>query len=190
MMSTCDTLVTPRVCANQQVTCPAPYTTCAAGVSTPVTPSLQGLCQDNTDLDAIRAACAGGPNTGTCVAAFQVLNATNAACAACLSPFNQAFNQLGGLYLCAAPLVGSACNHATGCAVDCADTSCLMCPAASETQCRNQVDGGGGQCRTFIQATSCVLGNLGPGDLCSPGTYNNYGGWLRAVGDHYCGNGP
>ena len=100
------------------------------------------------------------------------------------------FNQLNGLYLCAASLVDAACNHSTGCAVDCANTSCSQCAAGSDTQCRNQVNGGGGQCRTYVQATACVLPQLGPGDLCSPGTYNNFGGWLRAVGAHYCGTGP
>jgi hypothetical protein len=188
--STCDTLVTPRVCANQQSTCPAPYAACPAGVATPVTPSLQDLCDDNVDLDAIRAACAGGPNTGTCVAAFQVLAATNAACAACLTPFDEPFQQLRGIYRCAAPFVSAACNRNTGCAVDCQDTSCNQCAAGSMTQCRNQVNNGAGQCNPFVQQTTCVLPEVGPGDLCSPGTYNNFGGWLRAVGDHYCGNGP
>ncbi len=188
--STCDTLVTPRVCANQQMTCPAPYPSCPAGTATPVTAALQGVCDDAVDLDAIRAACAGGPTTGSCIAAFQVLNATNAACAACLTPFDVPFNQLDGIYLCAAPSVSTSCRQATGCAVDCADTSCSQCAAGSETQCRNQVDNGGGQCRTYVQQTACVLPQLGPGSLCSPGSYNNFGGWLRAVGDHYCGNGP
>ena len=188
--STCDTLVTPRVCANQQMTCPAPYPSCPAATTTTVTAALQGVCDDAVDLDAVRAACAGGPNTGPCVAAFQVLAATNAACATCLTPFDVPFNQLDGLYLCAAPFVNATCNHATGCAVDCADTSCSQCAAGSETQCRTQVNGGGGQCRTFVQNTACVVPQLGPGSLCSPGTYNNFGGWLRAVGDHFCGNGP
>ena len=119
-----------------------------------------------------------------------MLAATNAACAACLTPFDEPFQQLRGIYRCAASFVDAACNRNTGCAVDCQDTSCNQCAAASSTQCRNQVNGGAGQCNPFVQQTTCVLPQVGPGDLCSPGTYINFGGWLRAVGDHFCGNGP
>ena len=55
--STCDTLVAPRVCANQQNTCPAAYAACPAGVRTQVTPALQNLCDDAAELDALQAAC-------------------------------------------------------------------------------------------------------------------------------------
>ena len=185
--STCNGLVDPRVCNNQQNTCPAPYAACPAGVTTPVTPSLQNQCTDG-DLDAVQAACAGGPNTATCAAAFQVLAATNAACATCVTPFRQPFQQLSGIYLCVAPFVSGPCNRATGCAVDCADTSCEQCPAATETQCRTQVNGG--QCSQFVQQTACVTPALAAGQLCSPATYGSFGAWLRAVGDHFCGNGP
>ena len=189
--STCDTLVVPRVCANQQNKCPAAYGACAAAVTTPITPSLQGLCDDVGDLDALAVACSGGPDTGTCIAAFQVLAAANPACSTCLAPFDEPFNQLRGIYRCTAPFVTNACNHATGCAVDCQDTSCNQCPPGSVDQCRNQVNGNGGQCRTFVNQTACIGGAVGPGALCSPVTYGgNFGNWLRAVGDHYCGNGP
>jgi hypothetical protein len=189
--STCATLGIPRVCANMQTTCPAAYPSCPAAITTPITPAHQALCDDVGDLDAIRVACGGGPNSATCVAAFQVLAATNPACSACLTPFDEPFNQLRGLYRCAAPFVSATCNHNTGCAVDCQDTSCTQCPAASEDQCRNQVNGGAGQCNTYVQKTTCVAPELGPGDLCSPATYGgNFGAWLRGVGDHFCGNGP
>ncbi len=189
--STCNTLALPRVCANEGGLCPAPYDSCAPGVRTAVQPSLQGLCDDAGDLDAVRAACAGGPESGTCVAAFQVLAATNAACAACLTPFNVPFNQLTGLYRCAAPFVGGGCNRSTGCATECQDTSCSACPIGTEDQCRTSANGAGGQCNTFVQQTRCVLPAVGAGDLCGPATYGgNFGGWLRAVGDHFCGNGP
>ncbi len=89
------------------------------------------------------------------------------------------------------PFVSNPCNRATGCAVDCQNTSCSNCAAGVEDQCRNQVNGGGGQCNNFVQQTACVQGAVGPGSLCSPFTYGgNFGGWLRAVGDHFCGNGP
>lgn len=188
--STCNGLVDPRVCNNQQNTCPAPYAGCAPGTATPVTPTLQNLCTDG-DLDALQAACATGV-TGTCIAALQVLQATNAACATCVSPFAVPFNQLRGIYLCAAPFVTNACRRATGCATDCTDSSCTQCPAASVDQCRTQVSQGGGQCANLVLQTACVGAVVNPGQLCSPATYgiNNFGAWLRAVGDNYCGNGP
>lgn len=187
--STCNGLVTPRVCNNQQNTCPAPYAGCAPGTTTAVTPSLQNLCSD-ADLDALQNACAGGPNTATCQSAQQVLTATNAACAACVQPFEVPFQQLRGLYLCTAPFVSNACNGATGCAVDCTDKSCAQCPVGSADQCRAQVDAVGGQCGGLVQQTACVTAALGNGQLCAPQSYPSFGGWLRAVGDHFCGNGP
>jgi hypothetical protein len=188
--STCNTLVDPRVCNNQQNTCPAPYGACPAGVTTAITPSLQNICSD-IDLDALQAACAGGPDSASCTAAFAVLAATNAACEACLVPFDVQFTQLSGIYKCVAPFVTAACNRSTGCAIDCGNTSCTQCPPASEDQCRNQVNNNGGQCNGFVQQTACIAPAVGPGDLCSPATYGgSFGGWLRAVGDHFCGNGP
>jgi hypothetical protein len=188
--STCNALVSPRVCSNQQTTCPAPYTSCPAGVTTPVTPALQGHCSD-LDLDALQSACATGPNSASCLAAFAVLATTDAACASCLTPFNVPFPALTGIYRCVAPSVSTACRRSIGCATDCVDTSCEQCSDATEAQCRNQVSGQGGQCLTYVQQTTCVGPQLGPGSLCSPATYGGYfGGWLRAVGDRYCGNGP
>ena len=187
--STCNGLVDPRVCNNQQNTCPAPYAGCAVGTTTPITQNLQNLCTDG-DLDALQAACAGGV-TGTCLAALQVLQATNAACATCVSPFAVPFTQRSGLYLCAAPLVSAACRRATGCATDCTSVSCAQCPAASADQCEAQVGAGGGQCGNLVLQSACVANVLNPGQLCSPFTYgNSFGQWLRAVGDNYCGNGP
>jgi hypothetical protein len=163
-------------------------------VTATVTPSLQGLCDDAAELDALQAACSnanGGATGPACIAAFQVLALNNAACATCLAPFDQPFAQLSGLYTCAAPSVSAQCRRATGCAVDCQNTSCSQCSAASQDQCVTQVNGNGGQCRQYVQQTNCVLGSLGPGSLCSPATYaGDFGRWLRAVGDHFCGNGP
>jgi hypothetical protein len=170
-----------------QGTCPAPYGGCADDVATPVTPSLQGLCSDD-DLDAVRSACATGSGASTCRAAMTVLAATNAVCEACLSPFDEEFAGRSGLYRCAAPFVSQACNHATGCANDCAEASCSQCPDASEPQCREGVSGG--QCSAYVEQASCAISALATGSLCSPFTYADYGLWLRAVGDHFCGNGP
>lgn len=188
--SRCNTLVSPRVCDNQQNTCPAPYNACPAGVTTPITPSTQGLCPD-ADLDALAAACAGGADSVPCLAAFQVLQATNAACAACVTPFREPFDQANALYLCVAPFVSAACNRSTGCAADCSGTSCAQCLPANQDQCKTQVNGAGGQCLPFVQQTACAVAALGPGQLCSPLTYGGqFGAWLRAVGDHFCGDGP
>ncbi len=188
--STCNGLVAPRVCNNQQNTCPAAYGGCPAGTTTPVTPALQNLCTEQ-DLDALGTACQGGPTTATCVAARQVVAATNAACATCVEPFAVPFAELRGLYLCAAPFVSAACNGFTACAVDCVDDSCAQCVAASVDQCRTQVSQGGGQCSAAVNQTACVGPAVGNGQLCGPQTYGlSFGGWYRAVSDHFCGNGP
>jgi hypothetical protein len=190
----CNTLAVPRVCANQVNQCPAAVGACAAGISTGITASLQGVCDDAVDLDSLAAACAGGPDTGTCIAALAVLGGANPGCNACLQPFIVPFNQFKGIYACAAPFVSAACNRSTGCASDCQDKSCTLCPAGTEDQCRDQVNGGGGQCNAFIVQTAACLPSIPVGSLCNPQTYGlinpNYGNWLRAVGDHFCGNGP
>jgi len=191
----CNTLVLPRVCANQVNQCPAAAGACAAGITTGITASLQGVCDDAVDLDSLTAACAAGPDSGTCIAAFAVLAAANPGCNACLTPFNVPFNQFKGIYTCAAPFVSAACNRSTGCATDCQDKACTQCPNGTEDQCRDQVNGGGGQCNALVTQTLVNCGASIPvGSLCNPQTYGfanpNYGAWLRAVGDHFCGNGP
>lgn len=187
--STCNTLSLPRLCANQAGLCPAAYPACPAGVTTAIEPALQGVCDGVADLDPIQNACNMGK--GTCDAAFLVLAATNPACAACLTPFDVPFNQFSGLYRCAAPFVAAACNRSTGCETDCEGTSCTQCPPGNEDQCKTQVNGGGGQCNAFVQASACVAPAVAAGQLCSPLTYGGaFGSWLRGVGGHFCGNGP
>lgn len=185
--STCDALVDPRVCTNQQNTCPAPYNQCPVGVTTPVTPTLQNLCSD-LDLDALQSACAGGPDSAPCVAAMQVLAATSPTCAACVRPFDVPYQQLSGIYRCVAPQVSNTCNRATGCAVDCTTSSCQQCSPANQQDCQNEVDRNGGQCFPYVGQTNCVVPFLGPGQICSPTP--NFGVWFRRVADHFCGNGP
>jgi hypothetical protein len=157
-----------------------------------VTAQLQGVCPD-ADLSSMQAACAGGPDTPQCVAAFQVLVAINPACAGCLQPFNEPFNQLGGIYRCVAPFVNGGCNRNTGCASDCQRDSCDQCPPASEDQCRSNAVTN--HCGGFFQQTAaCVSQAIGPGQparFCNPVVYfGGFGAWLRAVGDRFCGNGP
>ena len=182
--STCNALSLPRLCSNQAGLCPAPYGACPPGTSTPITPSLQGVCDDVADLDSIQAGC----DAGNCAGAFASLAVTNAACFACLSPFNVPFAEGTGIYRCAAPFVDGACNASTGCATDCEDNSCNACPAGNGTQCKAVVNGPGGQCNALIP-NACLLPAVGPGGLCRT-VGKTMGGWLRTVGDHFCGNGP
>jgi hypothetical protein len=94
-----------------------------------------------------------------------------------------------GIYLCAAPFVDAACNDSSGCATDCATTSCGGCPAGNEAQCQSQVNQGNGQCKKFIPSPACLQPAIGPAGLCR---YDNktFGTWLRVIGNHFCGNGP
>lgn len=187
--SFCNGLVTPRRCNNKQTTCPAPYATCPAAITMPVTPTLQKHCTDAV-LANLATACAASPDAPQCVSALQVLVATSPACATCIQPFAKPFTEGSGLWRCAAPFVPATCRRETGCAADCADDSCTQCVPASEAQCRDLVNGPGGQCRTFALAAGCANAALAAGQLCSQFSYPDYGQWLRAVGDHYCGNGP
>jgi hypothetical protein len=185
--SFCNGLVVPRRCNNQQTTCPATYGACAPGITTPITPALQNVCPD-ASLDTLTVACAGGPETAACVAAFALLPG---ACQTCLTPLNHPFEQEAGLFACAAANVDNNCRRQTGCAINCAQTSCNQCLPTSESQCYSLVNGVGGQCRTFANAADgCTSAALAAGQLCSQFSYANYGGWLRSVGDHFCGNTP
>jgi hypothetical protein len=181
------------VCASQQNTCPAPVPACNVLATTPITPDTQGLCLDIGDLDALEAACSGGPDTATCKSAFTVLNATNPDCAKCMTPFDTAFNPPDGIFLCLAPGENAPCNHQTACADTCLHTACDTCDPAVRDQCIGDAENGGGACDAAVNdAINCVVG----GDqkqlqLCDPQTYGfAFGTWLRAVGRHFCGSGP
>ncbi|MBX3213136.1 MAG: hypothetical protein KF850_13965 [Labilithrix sp.] len=183
--SFCNGLVSPRRCNNQQTTCPATYGTCAAGISTPITAQLQNVCTDDA-LDGLVTPCADNPDSAACVSAVAALPA---ACRTCLGPFNHPFSQRTGLYACAAPSLSTQCRRATGCATNCAQTSCNGCAATSENQCYTLVNGAGGQCAGLAASASCANAELVSG-LCSQFSYPNFGAWFRAVGDQFCGNGP
>jgi hypothetical protein len=184
--SFCNGLVVPRRCNNAQTTCPASYSSCPDGVATPVTTPLQNACTD-VDLVTLGTACADGPDSPACVVA---LSATAAACSTCLGPFKHPFQQRAGLWACAASFVGQGCRRTTGCAIDCAQTSCNQCLPTSENQCYALVNRNGAQCGAVFNAASCAASALETGQLCSQFSYADYGQWLRAVGDHFCGNGP
>ena len=156
------------------------------GTTTPITDTLQNVCTD-ANLDTLTTACGFGPRTAGCIAAVAALPS---ACRTCLLPFNHPFEERTGLYACAAPSVNSQCRRNMGCATDCTQTSCEQCLPTSESGCYTLVNGNNGQCTTFTNnANSCASAELG-GGLCSQFSYASYGAWLRAVGDHFCGNGP
>lgn len=184
--ATCSIASVPRVCSNQTTTCPSSYGTCAAGVTTPVLPN-QAVCTASELADA-RAACSPGVTSASCDAYFSFIQSTAPSCGACLAPFRFAFADGTGLFNCVAPFVSSACNHNTGCAVDCTTQSCSQCPAANESQCDTSVRGAQGQCRTEFASASCFTQGLsGAGSFCNPVTYQgNYGRWLEGVGLNYC----
>jgi len=184
--SFCNGLVVPRECNDQQTTCPAAYNTCPNGTSMPIRQQLQNVCSD-TNLDTLTTACAGGPETATCIGAIAALPAT---CRTCLAPFNHPFAERRGLYACAAPSVDAQCRQNMGCASDCTDTSCKQCLPLAEGGCYTLVSGIGGQCRTLTNnASNCAGAALSSG-LCSQFSYASFGAWLRTVGDQFCGNGP
>ena len=184
--SFCDSLVTPRRCSDQQASCPATYGMCAVGITTPVMATTQRRCTDR-QLDTVVAACATDPDSVTCTAA---VNALGNACATCLAPFKVPFAQNSGLWTCAAPSVGANCRRVTGCATSCATTSCTQCDDATEGSCYGIVNGIGGQCSVYATAANCTALELQAGQLCSQFSYGSFGAWFRAVGDHFCGNGP
>jgi hypothetical protein len=71
--------------------------------------------------------------------------------------------------------------------MDCETASCNQCSASALTQCENSARIG--QCSSyFLQSFQCVsLALFGGGSFCNPQSYLGFGGWLQAVGAHYCG---
>lgn len=186
--SFCNGLVVPRRCNNQQSTCPAAYGACPGGTATPIVTALQNVCTDaQLDTLALATTCDLGADDPACIAAVTALGPT---CAACVSQFRFPFIQKAGLFACAAAQLGDLCRRATGCAVDCAQTSCEQCLPTAENQCYSLVNGLTNQCGTFDLATACAAPALQAGQLCSQASYPTFGQWLRTVSDHYCGNGP
>ncbi len=184
--STCDVAVTPRLCKNQQTTCPAPYPSCPSG-TTVTPPKTQKVCSAQ-DLTEAQAACAGGAASAGCTSFFTTEKQINAACASCLEPFDVPFADQTGVFLCASPFVNASCDNDVGCFEDCEAKTCTQCPAGSATtQCQNQARTG--NCATWFNGLTCVAPVLaGTASFCSPTQYNGFGGWLRGVGGHYCGN--
>jgi hypothetical protein len=182
----CDVNSMPRVCSAAG-TCPTSYPACPPGTST-APPTPQSACPAFSLQDA-RVACAGGPNSASCISFFQFLNLNDPTCGACLSPFRFDFASSDGrgIYACVSPLVDATCNGATGCATDCENKSCAQCTSsAASAACHTSVRGT--QCQSFVLGTSCITGALvGPAAFCNPATYGgSFGAWLEGVGGRYC----
>jgi hypothetical protein len=186
--SVCDVNVTPRLCENEQVQCPAPYPSCPASLETP-SPVQQTVCSQS-DLSNAQEACEGGAHSTACQAYFAFEKAQNPSCAACLTPFDYDFSELTGLTTCAAPFTDATCNHITACLVDCTDKSCAMCNGAGAlSDCQNEVPNT--VCESYYDGAQCIDNAFfGPGSFCNPneGT-GEFGDWLLPVGQYYCAGG-
>ncbi len=181
--ATCAVNTTPRVCSNQ-TTCPSPYGGCKGATTTP--PKVQDVCSVS-DLDNAQAACGGGADSAPCNEFFQQIAVIKPKCGSCLEPYHEPLADWRGVHVCVAPFVSSTCNGQTGCYEDCTTASCDTCSAGQKNQCESQVRSS--QCSSYLTTSfSCVLpALLGQGSFCNPLIYSGYGEWLRAVGDHYCG---
>lgn len=186
--STCDVSVTPRLCEDQQVQCPAPYPSCPASLETP-SPIQTNVCSAS-DLQNAQAACEGGAHSTACISYFNFEKSQNPACASCLTPFDYDFSELTGLTTCVAPFTDATCNHITACLVDCTDKSCAMCvdPGAL-TACQNDVPNT--VCSTYYDGAQCIDNAFfGQGSFCDPNQGSGlFGDWLQPVGQYYCGGG-
>jgi hypothetical protein len=154
-------------------------------VSTPILP-IQHVCSA-ADLTNASAACSGGAHSATCQSFYSFLQASKPACGKCLTPFDYDFNEVTGLFECAAPYVSPLCDHSTGCFTDCETQSCAQCPAGQTSTCEQNVRNG--QCSTYLQQSQCVVqAFFSSASFCNPNNYGgNFGSWLQGVGGHYCG---
>jgi len=185
--STCDQSVSPRTCTSQQMTCPAAYPSCPAGLQEPMLVP-QKVCS-TAELQSAAAACPDGLAATAACGTFTAYEFnTNFPCFNCLQNFIYTFAMQTGIRACAEPYVDVACNHQSACLADCVYQSCFECTDPdSTTQCGTQVQTG--VCSAFFQPGSCIIPALGgAAAFCNPATYqNNFGAWLEAVGAKYCG---
>jgi hypothetical protein len=186
--STCDVSVTPRLCEDEQVACPAPYPSCPAALET-ASPSQSDVCSAS-DLANAQAACEGGAHSAACVSFFAFEKAENPSCATCLTPFDYDFSELTGLTTCAAPFTDATCNHITACLVDCTDKACAQCSESGAlTACQNDVPNT--VCASYYDGAECIDNAFfGAGSFCDPNEGSGlFGDWLQPVGQYYCGGG-
>jgi hypothetical protein len=177
MGETCDDFVFPVVC---DMSCPAPFPSCPSGTTTPP-PETAPVCH-SFDLSDAASACVAGAQTVDCQNFFSAEFSSNPNCANCLSQFDVDFVDLTGIYLCAEPLVSSACNGSTGCATDCINVACASC---EETTCESTVISG--ECSSYVTAgNACIAATAAAEALCGQASYANFGAWLQGVGAQYC----
>ena len=191
--STCDTAVSPRVCTDQQTTCPAPYPSCP-GTSKTSAPPTAKVCSGSELANAASACSAanGGVDGTSCTQFFAFEMTHDAACDTCLTSFRFDLNDKRGVYACVAPFVNAACDTQTACEDACESISCDKCASGTESACLASVNGG--QCNAFLTAseacTDSALNNQQTGAFCNPNTYgDDFGAWLQGVGQHYCASG-
>ncbi len=187
--TTCDDTVIPRVCTNQQMTCPAPYPGCSPGTTT-IPPVPMAVCSP-TDIANAQQACQLGALSTPCLQFFQTEQIINPACASCLSPFDVRFQDGTGIFLCVAPCeaqIDPMCNQLTGCETDCEDVSCGMCMPGDVETCKTTVNQGGQCSNYYFSAFQCIFqSGLGNCQFCDPRMYMSFGDWLGSVGQNYCG---
>lgn len=183
--TTCNAASLPRVCSTPQTQCPRAYAGCP-GVPYPSPVTQRNVCSAS-DLANARVACGGGPQSSGCQAYLSFLATQRPGCLGCLKPFLASFQELSGIFSCAAPFLDPRCSNSVGCAMDCQQQSCAQCPAGQVSQCSANVRQG--QCGSLFAQTSCVGQALfGPAAFCNPTSYTgSYGGWLEGVGRRYCG---
>jgi hypothetical protein len=182
---TCGVDTTPRSCTTQASTCPASFSQCTPGTTTPVPVNQPGVCTAQ-DLNEAQAACATGADSAGCAAFLATLNANGASgCASCLAPFIVPFAEETGIFLCVAPFVDASCNVDTGCFTACETASCSQCPAGQAASCQQQATVG--TCGTYQEEAACTVSALAStAAFCDPNDYATFGAWLKGVGGHYC----
>jgi hypothetical protein len=138
-----------------------------------------------SDLQNATSACEGGAHSTACNSFFSFEQSQNPACAKCLTPFDYDFSELTGLTTCVAPFADPACNHITGCLVDCTDKSCAACAdSGSLSTCQNEVPNT--ICSEYYNGAQCIQNAfIGAGSFCNPQT-GLFGDWLGQVGQYYC----
>jgi len=181
MALTCDTNVFPVVCDQ---TCPSPYPGCAPGTTEAAPqPAPPNSCKAS-DLSDAATACAGGAESTNCTNFLNAEFSVNANCANCLEQFDYELATRTGIYLCAQPFVGPACDVSLGCAQDCESQGCGQCSGDINT-CDQAARTG--ECSQYFTASeTCLANNAAAKALCGAANYANFGAWLQAVGAHYC----
>jgi len=165
------------------VGCPVAYSGCPLylGSGTPLT--ALNVCSPN-ELLKLRTACAGASTPPGCSQAIVTLSQNNPACGSCIDQFTDQ----GALVLCLAPYLTQPCIHALSCSLDCMSAACVQCSGAEATQCQNDVFKGGETCSSYQEGLTCYESAIaGQASFCA--FDGDYGAWIGAVGNHYCGTG-